>query len=96
MIIRKKERLAVCDIWRIRNPIAKQYTFRRQHYFGFIQRRLDYAFASKNLQETVKDTEILNAFSSDRSLAFCSVRKGLWKSYNSLNEIKLKRFFQEF
>ena len=31
-----KEKLNLCDIWRIRNPKAKQYTFRQQHFSGFI------------------------------------------------------------
>ena len=39
------------DIWRIRNPILKRYTFRKNHFSGFIQRRLYYIFVSNNIQE---------------------------------------------
>ena len=36
-----KENLNSCDICRIRNPKAKQYTFRQRHCSGFTQRRID-------------------------------------------------------
>ena len=42
------------DIWRIRNPSLKRYTFRKNHFSGFIQRRLDYIFISNNIQEYFK------------------------------------------
>ena len=87
-----KEKLNLCDIWRIRNPKAKQYTFRQQHFSGFLQRRLDYIFISQNLQEIAKHTEILNAISTDHSPVLCSFQNlnqcqrgtGLWKFSNSL------------
>ena len=87
-----KEKLNLCDIWRIRNPKAKQYTFRQQHFSGFLQRRLDYIFISQNLQEIAKPTEILNAISTDHSPVLCSFQNlnqcqrgtGLWKFSNSL------------
>ena len=34
------------DIWRIRNPTKKSYTFRQNHTSGIINRRLDYIFIS--------------------------------------------------
>ena len=37
-----KESLRLCDIWRVRNPKKKCYTFRQQHVTGFIQRTLDF------------------------------------------------------
>ena len=40
----------IVDIWRIRNPILKQYTFRKSHFSGFIQRRLDYIFISNSIK----------------------------------------------
>ena len=49
-----KESLNLCDIWRIRHPKFKQYTFRQNHSSGFIQRRLDYFFVPNVLQERVK------------------------------------------
>ena len=49
-----KESLNLYEIWRIRNPKFKRYTFRQNHSPGFIQRRLDYFFVSNVLQERVK------------------------------------------
>ena len=42
-----KESLNLCDIWRIRNPKFKRYTFRQHHSSGFIQGRSDYFFRVK-------------------------------------------------
>ena len=53
------------DTWRIRNPKAKQYTFRQKHASGFLQRRLVYFFISNNIQEFILDTDIIPAISSD-------------------------------
>ena len=60
-----KEKLNLCDIWKIQNPKAKHYTFRQHHFSGFIQRCLDYIFISKQ-------TEILNSISKDHSPVLCS------------------------
>ena len=38
------ESFELCDIWRIRNPTEKRFTFRQNHISGYIQRRLDYFF----------------------------------------------------
>ena len=40
------ESFELCDIWRIRNPKEKRFTFRQNHISGCIQRRLDYFFLS--------------------------------------------------
>ena len=87
-----KEILGLCDIWRVRNPKKKHYTFRQQHVTGFIQRRLNYFLVSNNLQESINKTDILTAFSTDHSPIFFSLSKsidisrgkGLWKFNNSL------------
>ena len=39
-----KDKFYLCDIWRIKNPKTKTFTFRPKRFFGFIQRRLDYIF----------------------------------------------------
>ena len=39
------------DISRIRNPTLKQHKFRKTHFSGFSNRRLDYIFISNNIQE---------------------------------------------
>ena len=44
--IELKEKFDLCDIWRIRNPKTKRYTFRQKHDFGLIQRRFDYFYIS--------------------------------------------------
>ena len=75
----------MCDIWRIRNPKSKAFTFRERQ-------RLDYLFISNNMQESVKNVKILNALSTDHSPLFCSFLNltnisrgcGLWKFNNSL------------
>ena len=62
-----KESLNLCDLWRVRNPKMKTFTFRQRHFSGLIQRRLDYLFISQKLQESVKKIQILSSFSSDHS-----------------------------
>ena len=82
----------LCNIWSMRNPHKKIFTFGQKHFTGIIQRRLYYIFISNSLQESVKKTDILNALSSDHSPVFCSfVNKdtfahgsGVWKFNNSL------------
>ena len=59
-----KEKYNLCDIWRIRNTKEKPFTFRKKHRSGFLE-RLDYFFVSNTLQESIKDTEILPALTSD-------------------------------
>ena len=84
----------MCDVWRIRNPNTKRYTFRQQHSSGYISRGLDYIFVSSVLQESVKDRDVFAAFSTDRSPIMFSLfsksegtrGKGLWKHNNSLCE----------
>ena len=71
-LIELKESLNMCDIWRIRNPKPKAFTFRQHHFSGILQRRLDYLLISSNIQESVKNIKILNALSTDHSPLFCS------------------------
>ena len=66
-LIQITENLDLCDIWRIRNPKRKRFTFRQHHSTGFIQRRLDYFFISNSLQESIKTTDTLAAFSTNHS-----------------------------
>ena len=72
-LIQIKEEINLCDIWRIRNPKIKRFTFRQQHISGFIQRRLDYFFVSNLLQESINKTDVLAAFSTDHSLLLFSL-----------------------
>ena len=91
-LIQITENLDLCDIWRIRNPKRRRFTFRQHHSTGFIQRRLDYFFISNSLQESTKTTDTLAAFSTDHSpitFSLCHLKefqrgKGLWKFNKSL------------
>ena len=65
-----KKKIDLCDIWRIRNPNTKHYTFCQQHSSGYCQRRLDYFFISNVLQESVKNPDVLAAFLTDHSPMF--------------------------
>ena len=86
------ESFGFCDIWRIRNPIEKHFTFRQNHISGDIQRRLDYFFVSNKLQESIKNTHILASLSTDHSPISFTLRrsqiiakgKGLWIFNSSL------------
>ena len=51
------------DIWRIRNPTEKRFTFRQNHISGYIQERFDYFFVSNKLKESIKNTDILTSLS---------------------------------
>ena len=64
-IFELKETHILTDNWRLRNPKAKQYTFRQKHVSGFFQRCLGYFFISNNIQEFILDTDIILAISSD-------------------------------
>ena len=88
-----KESPGLCDIWRVRNPKKKRYTFRQQHVTSYIQRRLDYFLVLNDMQEFINKTEILTALSTNHSSMFFSLSKnigicrgkGLWNVNNSLH-----------
>ena len=79
------------DIWRIRNPIEKRFTFLQNHISGYIQWRLDYFFPNK-LHESINNTDILASLSIDHSPISFTLRrlqiiakgKGLWICNSSL------------
>ena len=84
------QNLDVTDIFRVRYPNLKRFTFHRKN--PVIQRRLDYFFTSNSLQEYIGDVKVLPSFMSDHSPVFVSVnflkniargRYG-WKFNNSL------------
>ena len=64
----------LCDIYRIRNPETKRFTWRRKTPFK--QRRLNYFLISGCLQEAVQTIDIIPSVQSDHSalkLNFCNV-----------------------
>ena len=92
-IINLLEKLDVCDIFRIRNPCEKRFTFRQKNRNNkVIHRRLDYVFLSNSLQEFVRTTDILPSILSDHSPVLVSLDedkgttrgKGIWKFNNGL------------
>ena len=97
----------LCDIYRIRNPETKRFTWHRKTPFK--QRGLDYFLISDCLQEAVQTIEIILSVLSDHSalkLNFCNVQneargRGYWKLNNSLIQEKefveaIKTQFQIF
>ena len=53
------------DIWRIRNPGAKRFSWRQKN--PTIQRRLDYWLIANSIQEEVEKVDIIPAIRSDHS-----------------------------
>jgi hypothetical protein len=92
------EELDLCDIWRIRNPLNKRYTWsgsaqglaskRKQKLY----RRLDFFFISDHLQSSVRKSDIIPAPATDHSaisIVFDSLPQNkhgpsMWKFNNSL------------
>ena len=80
------------DIWRIRNPDNKNFTWRQKN--PIIQRRLDYWFISDMLQEDVVKSEIVTSIKTDHLAITLEIdslddqQRGpsFWKSNNSLLE----------
>ena len=82
--------LGICNIWRIRNPNTRNFTFNQNHSTRFIERRLDCIFISSCLQEFVNNTDIVPVLSTDHSPLLIPSDKsdkngnGFWKCINSL------------
>ena len=87
-LIQLLEKYNLIDIWRIRNPFSKRYTFRKNHFSGYIQRFLDYISVSNTLQESLQQTSILPSF--------CSVHSTILVSYNKPTKISMGKNFWKF
>ena len=80
------------DIWRIRNPGIKRFTWRQKK--PLIQRRLDFWLLSDVCQEDIENSDIISSINSDHSaitLHFSSIGKqkngpSFWKFNASLND----------
>ena len=103
--IKLKEKFDLSDIWRIRNPKTKRFTFRQKHVLTLIQKRLDYFYISNSMQVSVKNTDVLASLLTDHSpITFSCLKneesnrgRGLWKFNNSLIEnveyaLQMKKF----
>ena len=84
----------MCDIWKIKKPKPKRYTFRQKHVSGLIQRRLDYFYISDSKPVSAKNTDVLASLLTDHSpisFSYCKNEesnsgRGFWKFNNSLIE----------
>ena len=82
----------MCDIWRIRKPNVKRFTFWQNHASGFIKQRLDFFLISNILQESVIKTDVLAFFCTGHSSIFFPLQlktmptwgKAFWKFNSSL------------
>ena len=82
------EKLELIDVWRIRNPDKKRFTFRQKT--PLIQSRLDYFLISNGVQDLTSETDIAASVSSDHSCIIIKLNvlqnekkgKGYWK-FNS-------------
>ena len=92
------QELDLCDIWRLRNPLTKRYTWRgkgqgiRSNHQQYIHRRLDFFLISDELQSYIKECDIIPAPSTDHSAIILNIdyfKEGnrgpsFWKLNNSL------------
>ena len=78
------------DIWRIRNPNTKKFTWRQKT--PFVQRRLNFWLVSDSLQDEIHSTNIILSVKTDHSgisLSFRSIKNqktgpSYWKFNSSL------------
>ena len=84
------EKYDLCDIFRVRHPLSKRFTFRTNN--RNINRRLDHFLISNVMQESVRSVTILPSVRSDHSPILLSLNirndfkkgPGMWKFNNSL------------
>ena len=99
------ELINLCEIWRIRNPKTKIFTFRQKYVSGLSQRRLDCIYISNSMQVSIKNTDVSASLLTDLSpITFSCFKneesnrgRGLWKFNNSLIEneeyvLQMKKF----
>ena len=80
----------LCDIWRVRNPQTKRYTYRTKKLL--YQSRLDYWMISNSIQDIITVTDIISSLYSDHSAIILGAKllkndnrgKGYWKFNSSL------------
>ena len=84
--------LDLIDIWRLRNPSVKRFTYRQKR--PLIQTRLDYFLISRYATDMVNQAQILASYCSDHSCVCLSLStmpnnsrgNGFWKYNASLND----------
>ena len=65
------ESVNLIDIWRIRNPFSKEFTWRANN--PLVQRRLDYFLISDRIQSSVSKVYIKPAIATDHSAIFLEI-----------------------
>ena len=75
LIIKIKEHFDLCDICRLKKSIAKYFTFRQKHTFGFIKRKLVCFFILNSVQEVITQLDIFAILSTNRSAVTISISK---------------------
>ena len=78
------------DIWRIRNPTTKRFTWRQKN--PLIQRRLDFWLISNSLQDEIDKADIITSVKTDHSAITIDINSisetnrgpSFWKFSNSL------------
>ena len=92
-LLKLLDTLDTCDIFRVRYPNRKRFSFRQKSpRKEIIHRRLDYIFVPNELQEFVTKIDILPSFLSDHSPILIIVDlfkdgrhgRGYWKLNNSI------------
>ena len=84
--------LELVDIWRLKNPNTKRYTYRQRK--PLIQSRLDYFMVSSDVMDMTDQTQILASYCSDHSCVslklMCTPEEirgpGFWKFNSTLLE----------
>lgn len=98
------ENWGLSDLWRVRNPGRRGYTFRRGNYSS----RLDYFFVSDHISEMVTSSTIDMSVHSDHALLSMSIQgntiqrgPGFWKFDTALLHredfiLKMTKFLKEW
>ena len=87
-----KEAFQVNDIWRLKNPDTKRFTWRRVN--PMVKSRLDYWFISKALEDYTEEADIIPSINTDHSAVTLYIKsfqgevkgKGTWRLNNSFLE----------
>lgn len=80
-----KEYLSLKDIWRIRNPHTRRFTWRRNN--PLVKSRLDYWLTSETVEDSIKECEIIPFNHTDHSAVTLKIQgdtvrpkgRGLWR-----------------
>ena len=89
-ILQMMDDFNLIDIWRVKNPTKRRYTWRQQN--PLVQCRLDYFLISESLHDNTQNVDILPAFRSDPSGISLLLKgdneekrgRGYWKLNTSL------------